>query len=128
MDWKELEFDAALALIFSVSTAYSVEILTGSVYGINLMEPVFQSPFTLTLASAASVAAVAVLWFVNDPNIDRLDVEERFMIVAMLGLMGALILAPDYAPGLLSPIYQDYIWATLALFIEGGGFWTIATA
>ena len=128
MSWKELEVDALLALVFSVSTMYSLEILTGTVYGVTLTNPIVQEPVTITIASALSWGSLAVLWFFNQPSIDRLDFEEKALVGATLGLMGAFVLAPILAPGLLTPIYSDYLIATVALMLEGGGFWTIATA
>lgn len=50
------------------------------------------------------------------------------MVFAMLALMALLTAGPQYAPELVNPIYEDYTVSTIVLFIEGGGFWTIATA
>ena len=124
MELQEIGWDGTLAALFTAAAAVSLEIASVVLFDTDMSEILVSDPVTVTLASAVSVVALGTVWLINQPNVDRLDIEERLAVVATV----AIILVGIFYPSVLDPVYNDNVLGIIALAIESGGFWTIATA
>lgn len=114
-------------LVFGVAGLYSLEIQTGSVYGINMLNNFISNPVAVPIATALAIASIGAVAIVNAPKWSNLNGEEKLLVIGMsVGVLGSW-LGPIYAPGLMSPVYNDYTVATLVWGVEAGGYWSLAT-
>lgn len=124
MDLQEIGWDGTLAVLYTAAAAVSLEIASVVLLDTDLSQVLISDPVTVTLASAVSVFALGAVWLINQPSLDRLDIEERAVVVATL----AVVLTGIVYPSVLDPVYSDNVLGMILLAVESGGFWTIATA
>jgi hypothetical protein len=127
IDAQMLEFDSVLGSAFAVAAAVTLGLIgTLSVVGVDLTASQTIAGVSLANASLISLAALAGVFAVNKPDLERMSTETQILAAASVALVGTFAISPDTLSALT--FSNSPVLAGVAFAIESGGFWAIATA
>ena len=116
--------DTIVSIVYTVTAAVSVGVMSVSIFGIDLLEPLTTvelggRSWTLDFATLGSIAALGVVWWVNRPSIGRLDTTYQMLLLATV----VLVAWGSYDPQFLAD--QSELIQLGAVGVQMGGYWTM---